>query len=48
MPCYALDTGAALNLVRIEDVTQVSALPNVEGDKEELEDGWNRIEVGPK
>jgi hypothetical protein len=37
-----------LNLVRTEDVTQVSALPDVEGDEEEPEDGWDRIEVGPK
>jgi len=34
--------------VRTEDVTQVSALPNVEGDEEELQDGWDRIEVGLK
>jgi hypothetical protein len=33
-----------LNLVKIEDVLKVAALPDVQGDaEEELEDRWDRI-----
>jgi hypothetical protein len=35
-----------LNLVKTDDVLKVSLLPDVEGvDEQELEDGWDRIEV---
>lgn len=34
-----------LNLIKTEDVVKVSSLPDVEGDKDKLEDGWDRIQV---
>lgn len=39
-----LGTWSELKLVKTEDVTKVSALPDVKGDEEEmLEDGWDNI-----
>ncbi|KIK37753.1 hypothetical protein CY34DRAFT_92204, partial [Suillus luteus UH-Slu-Lm8-n1] len=34
-----------LNLVKTDDVVSISSLPDVEGDEQELNDGWDQIIV---
>jgi hypothetical protein len=40
-----LNFWSKLNLVRTDDVVNVSYLPDVDGDEEELDDGWDQITI---
>ena len=46
MTCALICLGSwsQLNLIKVQDVEMVSKLPDVMGDEDELEDGWDTID----
>lgn len=40
-----LGSWSTLNLIKPEDIHKVTILPDVEGEEQELEHGWDRITI---